>query len=205
MGGTTSSVKTGDSGLCFATIASASHPGSLSVSEEKTRPDQHSADPHGSERGEDEAGGPIRPPRAPIGLPLLPNGCYQLPEGNPCEGCDHCCRYVTIPIETPRSRRDFDNIRWYLLHKNVSVLCDWEGSWMVQFDTPCDWLKHGKCSHYALRPEVCREYDPADCERYCPTPAEKILLSNEKDLEQFLLERDARREARRKRSSRSAR
>jgi Fe-S-cluster containining protein len=68
---------------------------------------------------------------------------------------------------------------------------------MVQFDTPCEWLKDGRCGHYALRPEVCREYDPADCERYCPTPAEKILLQNEKDLERFLEEREQRRLAKR--------
>lgn len=68
---------------------------------------------------------------------------------------------------------------------------------MVQFDTPCDWLKDGRCSHYARRPEVCRVYDPADCERYCPDPAEKILLRDEKDLERYLVEREARRKARR--------
>jgi Fe-S-cluster containining protein len=68
---------------------------------------------------------------------------------------------------------------------------------MVQFDTPCDWLKDGRCSHYQHRPEVCREYDPVDCERYCPTPAEKILLRDEKDLERYLAERDARKAARR--------
>jgi Fe-S-cluster containining protein len=27
----------------------------------------------------------------------------------------------------------------------------------------------GRCSHYALRPDLCREYDPAECERYSPT------------------------------------
>lgn len=160
--------------------------------------DDHSAKPHApGPHPEESRRGPMRPPKPALHLPLLPSGCYQLPEGNPCEGCDHCCRYVTIPIDRPRSRRDFDNIRWYLLHKNVSVLCDWEGSWMVQFDTPCDWLKDGRCSHYAHRPEICRVYDPADCERYCPDPAEKILLRDEKDLERFLAERDARTKSRR--------
>lgn len=164
--------------------------------------DEHSAKPHAPAHPQEDgsgrtARGPMRPPRPALNLPLLPNGTFPLPEGNPCEGCDHCCRYVTIPIDRPRSRRDFDNIRWYLLHRNVSVLCDWEGSWMVQFDTPCDWLKDGRCSHYLHRPEVCREYDPADCERYCTAPAEKILLRDEKDLEQFLVERDARAKARR--------
>ena len=139
---------------------------------------------------------PLRPPRPPIGLPLLPDGRTQLPKGNPCEGCDHCCRYIAIEIDRPRTKRDFDNIRWYLLHRNVSVMIDWEGSWLVQFDTPCEWLKEGKCSHYALRPDMCREYDPAECERYCSTPAEKILLRDENDLEKFLEERESRRRQR---------
>jgi Fe-S-cluster containining protein len=113
-------------------------------------------------------------------------------------GCDHCCRYVSLEIDKPRTKRDFDNIRWYLLHKNISVMVDWEGSWLIQFDTPCEWLVDGQCTHYSLRPEICREYDPAECERYNPIPAEKILLRNEKDLELFLAEREKRSAARRK-------
>ena len=69
---------------------------------------------------------------------------------------------------------------------------DWEGHWLVQFDTPCEWLIDGKCGHYSLRPDICREYDPADCERYNPTPAERILLRNPRDLERYLAEREAR-------------
>lgn len=140
----------------------------------------------------------MRPPRPPIGLKILPDGRYTLPEGNPCVGCDHCCRYLSLEIDRPRSKRDFENIRWYLLHKSVSVMVDFEGAWLIQFDTPCEWLVDGKCSHYALRPEICREYDPADCERYNPSPAEKILLRNEADLDRYLTEREARLASRRK-------
>jgi uncharacterized protein len=157
--------------------------------------DEHSAKPHAPGPHVDPARGPIRPPRPAIGLPLSADGRSA---GNPCEGCDHCCRYVTIEIATPRSKLDFDNIRWYVLHQSVSVLCTWEGDWMVQFDTPCAWLKDGRCSHYALRPEICRDYDPAECERYCTVPAEKILIRDEKDLERYLEERKARAAKRRK-------
>lgn len=139
---------------------------------------------------------PMRPARPPIGVPLMSDGRYALPEGNPCQGCDHCCRYVAIEIPTPRSKRDFDNIRWYILHKNVSVFADWAGNWMVQFDTPCEWLVEGQCTHYEFRPHICREYDPAECERYCTTPAEKVLLRTEQDLERYLAEREARNAAR---------
>jgi len=144
----------------------------------------HSADPHGSGAAAD--GGPPRPPRPAIGLPLLADGRHALPEGNPCEGCDHCCRYVALPIRRPRTRRDFEEIRWYVLHENVSVYIDWEGDWGIQFHTSCRWLEDGRCTHYALRPHICSDYDPADCERYVPEPAEKVMIRNERDLERYL-------------------
>jgi len=140
---------------------------------------------------------PLRPPRPPIGVPLDGDGRYALPEGNPCAGCDHCCRYVAVAIPNPRTKRDFDNIRWYLLHRNVSVFADWEGTWMVQFDTPCEWLVEGRCTHYEFRPHICRDYDPAECERYCAVAAERVLLRTEQDLERYLAQREERTAARR--------
>lgn len=159
--------------------------------------EHHSAKPAAT--GVPVVDAPRRPPRPPIGLPILPDGRTALPEGNPCVGCDHCCRHVALEIDTPRTKLDFDNIRWYLLHKNISIMIEWDGAWMIQFDTPCNWLVDGKCSHYALRPDICREYDPADCERYNPNPAERVLMRNEKDLEQFLEKREKRLAARRAR------
>ena len=145
--------------------------------------------------------GPPPPPRPPIGLPLLPDGRTALPKGNPCAGCDHCCRYIAIQIETPRTKKQFSDIRWYVLHKNVSVWVDWDNNWMVQFQTTCDWLVDGRCSHYALRPDLCREYDPAECERYSPTPAEKIAIHNERDLDAYLAKRETRLAKRRARTN----
>src|SRR5687767_11452053 len=88
------------------------------------RSDLHlSANPHAPI--DREGTEPLRPPKPPIGLPILPGGRIALPAGNPCEGCDHCCRYVSIQIDRPRSKHDFSNIRWYLLHKNISVMIDW--------------------------------------------------------------------------------
>lgn len=158
-------------------------------------PDPHTAAPHGAvPTPRDE---PRRPPRPALGLPLLPDGRYALPAGNPCDGCDHCCRYVALPIPTPRSKRDFDEIRWYLLHDHVSVYIDWEGDWGIQFETTCRWLHAGRCAHYELRPGVCREYDPAECERYARAPAERVLFRNERDLDLYVERRERRLAARR--------
>src|SRR5437764_12461757 len=142
-----------------------------------------SAHPHAPADSGDA--GPLRPPRPAIGLRLLPDGRTELPKGNPCEGCDHCCRYVSIQIDRPTTKLEFDNIRWYLLHQKVSVMIDYEGDWLIQFDTPCAWLVDGQCTHYELRPEICRAYDPADCERYAG-PAEKVLLRTPEDLARYL-------------------
>ncbi len=157
----------------------------------------HAADPHGA--GAERTAGGLRPPRPALGIPLLPTGRYALPDGNPCDGCDHCCRYVSLPIPRPRTRRDFDEIRWYVLHQGVSVYVDREGDWMIQFDSPCAWLQDGRCAHYELRPQICRDYDPAECERYVPAPAEKVLIRTEADLDRYLEEREERLAARRKR------
>lgn len=150
-----------------------------------------------------------RPPRPPIPVTLRPDGYAVLPEGNPCQGCDHCCRYVAIEIDKPTTKKDFENIRWYLLHRSISIIIDWEGAWLIQFDTPCEWLADGKCTHYELRPEICREYDPSECERYLPTQSHKILMKTEADLREYLEAREvklaARRRARADREAEAAR
>lgn len=138
-----------------------------------------------------------RPPRPPIPVMLRPDGYAVLPQGNPCEGCDHCCRYVAIEIDKPTTKKDFENIRWYLLHRSISIIIDWEGAWLIQFDTPCEWLQDGKCTHYSLRPEICREYDPSECERYLTTQSHKILMKTEADLQTYLAEREVKLAARR--------
>lgn len=152
---------------------------------------------------------PAKPPRAPIALALRPDGYAVLPEGNPCEGCDHCCRYVAIEIDRPTTKKDFEHIRWYLLHRSISIIIDWDGAWLIQFDTQCDWLVDGRCSHYELRPGICREYDPKECERYLPTQSHKVLMKTEADLRKYLEEREARlakrREARVRAGSRTGR
>ena len=151
-----------------------------------------SANPHAPV--DHEKHGPLRPPRPAIGLRILPDGRTELPDGNPCEGCDHCCRYVSIQIDRPTTKMEFENIRWYLLHQSVSVMIDYEGDWLIQFDTPCRWLVDGRCTHYELRPEICRDYDPADCERYAG-PAEKVLLRTPEDLAKYLESRKRRKKA----------
>lgn len=82
-----------------------------------------------------------------------------------CEHCTAlCCRYVAVPLDKPRTRRDFDDIRWYLMHQGVTVFVE-EGEWYVQFTTRCsNLLPTGRCAIYETRPAICREYKAGECD-----------------------------------------
>jgi Fe-S-cluster containining protein len=82
-----------------------------------------------------------------------------------CEHCTAaCCRYIALPIDTPETRADFDDVRWFLMHEGVSVFVE-DGDWYIAFETPCRYLQadHG-CGIYATRPKICRGYSTGDCD-----------------------------------------
>lgn len=85
--------------------------------------------------------------------------------GNLCEHCTGvCCKYIALPIETPEDRADFDDVRWYLLHENVSVFVE-DGSWYINMATPCRHLQaDNRCGIYATRPGICRKYTTDNCD-----------------------------------------
>ena len=82
-----------------------------------------------------------------------------------CDYCTaRCCRYFALPIETPRSRNDFDYIRWYMMHGRVSIFVEDE-TWYLMIHADCQHLQDDhRCSIYADRPKICREYSTRDCE-----------------------------------------
>ena len=83
-----------------------------------------------------------------------------------CDKCTGlCCRYFALPIDTPEDREDYDDIRWYLCHENVSVFVE-EGDWYVNVDNKCRHLsgKNYHCDVYKTRPKLCRGYTTKDCD-----------------------------------------
>ena len=82
-----------------------------------------------------------------------------------CEHCTAaCCRYLAIPIDKPKNARDYDDIRWYLLHEDVTVFVE-EGDWYVQFQTSCKYVQaDNRCGIYETRPAICGAYDAGDCD-----------------------------------------
>lgn len=104
----------------------------------------------------------------------------DLPKGeNLCDHCTaKCCHYFALPIDEPVSRKDFDFIRWYLLHDRATVFVDDE-TWYLLVHTTCKHLQPDyRCGIYETRPQICREYTTAECEfdddwcyeRYFETP-----------------------------------
>jgi Fe-S-cluster containining protein len=82
--------------------------------------------------------------------------------------CDHCtgkcCRYFSLPIDTPTEWDDFDAIRWYLAHGQTVIYVD-KGTWHLLVLTTCQYLlPDNRCGIYLNRPKICREYTTDDCE-----------------------------------------
>ena len=82
--------------------------------------------------------------------------------------CDHCtakcCHYFALAIDEPVSRRDFDFMRWYLLHDRATVFVDDE-NWYLLVHTTCKHLQDDyRCGIYESRPQICREYTTDECE-----------------------------------------
>lgn len=82
--------------------------------------------------------------------------------------CDHCaakcCRYFALPMDKPTDKKDFDYLRWFLLHERASAFVEDE-TWYLIVHTPCKHLRSDNlCGIYETRPEICREYTTDACE-----------------------------------------
>lgn len=97
-----------------------------------------------------------------------------------CEYCyAKCCRYFALPIDTPDTVKDFDYMRWFLLHDRASVFVEDE-SWYLLVHTTCKHLQPDyRCGIYETRPEICREYSTDNCEYDDDTTYDKYFESAE--------------------------
>ena len=86
---------------------------------------------------------------------------------NKCSRCrgSICCTYVTEPLgAAPRSKADFDHLLWQVSHRGVNLYKDADG-WFLLFEGSCaHLLPDGGCGIYAVRPQICRDYDNDWCE-----------------------------------------
>jgi Fe-S-cluster containining protein len=82
--------------------------------------------------------------------------------------CDHCtakcCKYFALPMDRPTKRKDYDFVRWFLLHDRASAFVE-DGTWYLLVNTRCKHLQEdNRCGIYQTRPQICREYTTNDCE-----------------------------------------
>ncbi|MFM8173508.1 MAG: YkgJ family cysteine cluster protein [Pirellulaceae bacterium] len=107
---------------------------------------------------------------APTKLPKTIDGRRpkksEVPKGEClCDYCTAiCCRYFALPIDTPEEAKDYDFIRWFLLHDRASVFVD-DGVWYLLVHTNCKHLQSDfRCGIYETRPQICRDYTTDQCE-----------------------------------------
>jgi Fe-S-cluster containining protein len=99
-------------------------------------------------------------------MPQFPIRRDQLPAGgNLCSYCTaRCCRYFAVPIDTPTTWDDFDNIRWFMLHGRVTLYAEDE-TWYLCVYADCRELRADyRCGIYETRPQICRDYSTNACE-----------------------------------------
>ena len=105
-----------------------------------------------------------------------------------------CCRYITIEVDTPRARRDWDEVRWWLAHEGVIVSKDEDG-WNVHVETRCSNLRDdGACAIYPHHMDTCENYDATTCEFTGPLDIE-FELHSELDLARYIEKRGLKRAA----------
>ena len=82
-----------------------------------------------------------------------------------CDYCTaKCCKYYALPIDTPTTAKDFDFIRWYVIHGNTTIFTE-EDTWYLMVHSECEHLMpDNRCGIYETRPRICREYTTDECE-----------------------------------------
>jgi uncharacterized protein len=108
-----------------------------------------------------------------------------------CKNCGYCCNYITISLDTPEDKEDYDEIVWFLLHENIKVYIDNDDSegdeWYVEIQTPCKAQdEENKCKIYRDRPDVCREYDTEECDTHGEGTPYKLAWTDKDDFIAYL-------------------
>jgi len=105
-----------------------------------------------------------------------------------CDKCTGlCCRYFAFAIDTPEDRGDYDDIRWFLCHKGISVFVE-DGDWYINVENRCRHLseKDNRCRIYDKRPRICRQYRHADCDFVEGEYDYTLHFTNDKQMEEYI-------------------
>jgi len=158
-----------------------------------------------------------------VSLVQVGSAPFDPEHGPPCHRCTaRCCKYFALEIDPPRTPKEHDYIRWYLLHQHVVV---WKQGreWFLEVRTPCRHLQpDNSCGIYESRPQICREYGWPDkdapeedpCEYFSPETGYDLFFDSAEAFdawsrpallkrERRLAERRARAAARRSRDTKA--
>ena len=104
---------------------------------------------------------------------------------NKCTGL--CCRYFALPIETPEDEEDYDDIRWYLCHKDITVFVE-DGDLYINVKNKCKYLPENdyRCRIYNKRPRICKEYTTKDCDLVEGEYDYELHFTNDKQMEEYI-------------------
>lgn len=104
-----------------------------------------------------------------------------------CDRCvGLCCRYFALPIETPEDKEDYDDIRWYLCHEDITVFVE-DGDWYINIKNKCRYLTDDyKCAIYNKKPKICRTYSTKDCDFVEGQYDYEMHFTSDKQMEEYI-------------------
>ncbi len=106
-----------------------------------------------------------------------------------CDQCAAlCCRYFALPLDNPKTAREYDDIRWYLIHENVVVFIE-DKQWYIGIMSRCKHLQaDNRCGIYETRPKICREYSTENCDYHGGEYDFEKLFTSAEQLEAYAKE-----------------
>jgi len=105
-----------------------------------------------------------------------------------CDECSGlCCRYFAFAIDTPETQEDYDDIRWFLCHKGITVFVE-DGDWYINIKNKCRHLiENGRrCAIYSKRPRLCRTYSTKNCDYTDGEYEYELHFVNDKQMEEYM-------------------
>lgn len=122
--------------------------------------------------------------------------------GSLCDQCTGlCCRYFALEIDKPKTPRQYDDIRWYLLHENIFIFIE-EGKWYLGVMNKCKHLRaDNRCGIYQKRPKICREYTTEGCDYHSGAYDFEHMFATAEQFEAFTKEKMAERRRRKRRAA----
>lgn len=109
-------------------------------------------------------------------------------KSNLCDKCTGlCCRYFALPIEDPETKEDYNDIRWYLCHEDITVFVE-DGDWYINIKNKCKYLSENdyNCKIYGERPRICRGYSTQNCDLTEGEYDYEMHFLNDKQMEEYI-------------------